>query len=115
MDKGAYSKGPGSGIYEAGDQRNAPQSEQPQPTRFEEGVKNSHQTLDSKDERSIKNRLAAAERRGDSDGDDVETAQSKRDPEMPARMHGNEPSKGAKIDADLKREEQEELERKGRA
>jgi hypothetical protein len=34
---------------------------------------------------------------------------------MPARMHGNEPSKGAKIDADLKREEQEELERKGRA
>jgi hypothetical protein len=114
MDKGAYLKGPGSGIYEAGDQRNAPQSEQPQPTRFEEGVDNSHQSLDSKDERSIKNRLAAEERKGDKK-DDAETAQSKMDPTRPAKMHGNEPSKGAKIDAELRREEQEELEQKGRA
>jgi hypothetical protein len=29
-------------------------------------------------------------------------------------MHGNEPSRGAKIDAKLQREEEEELRRKGR-
>jgi hypothetical protein len=32
-----------------------------------------------------------------------------------AKMHGNEPSKGAKVDADLQAEEQEYLERKGKA
>lgn len=114
MDKGAYFKGPGSGIYEAGDQRNAPQSEQPRPTRFEEGVENSHLSLDSKDERTIKNKLAAEERKGD-EKDDPETAQSKIDPTLPAKMHGNEPSKGAKIDAEIQAEEREELERKGKA
>jgi hypothetical protein len=32
-----------------------------------------------------------------------------------ARAHGNEPSKGAKIDAELQAEEEEELKRKGKA
>lgn len=36
-----------SGVYEAGDQRNAPQSEQHDATRFEEGKEHSHQALDS--------------------------------------------------------------------
>ncbi len=31
-----------------------------------------------------------------------------------AKMHGNEPSKGAKIDAQLQKEEEEELRRKGK-
>lgn len=39
----------------------------------------------------------------------------KEDPTAPARMHGNEPSRGAKIDARIMQEEQEELERKGKA
>lgn len=30
-------------------------------------------------------------------------------------MHGNEPSKGAKVDAELKAEEEEALRRKGKA
>jgi hypothetical protein len=30
-------------------------------------------------------------------------------------MHGNEPSRGAKIDAELQQEEEEELKRKGKA
>ena len=30
-------------------------------------------------------------------------------------MHGNEPSKGAKVDAELQQEEEEELKRKGKA
>jgi len=32
-----------------------------------------------------------------------------------ARSHGNEPSKGAKIDEELQREEEEELRRKGKS
>lgn len=39
----------------------------------------------------------------------------KEDPTAPARSHGNEPSRGAKIDAQILQEEQEELERKGKA
>lgn len=34
---------------------------------------------------------------------------------LQARNHGNEPSKGAKIDAELQAEEEEELRRKGKA
>lgn len=30
-------------------------------------------------------------------------------------MHGNEPSRGAKIDAELQQEEEDELRRKGKA
>jgi hypothetical protein len=37
------------------------------------------------------------------------------DATLPARSHGNEPSKGAKIDQMLKEEEEEELRRKGKA
>jgi hypothetical protein len=32
-----------------------------------------------------------------------------------AKMHGNEPSKGAKVDAQIQQEEEEELRRKGKA
>ncbi|KAF5670643.1 hypothetical protein FHETE_4550 [Fusarium heterosporum] len=102
------------GVYEAGDQRNAPESEQNKQEPYHEGKENSHDNLDSKDERSIANRLAAAEKESES-GDDLQTAQIKQDPTLPARSHGNEPSKGAKIDAQIQQEEQEELERKGKA
>ncbi|KAI5464068.1 hypothetical protein BGZ63DRAFT_461219 [Mariannaea sp. PMI_226] len=109
-----YSSVCNRGVYEAGDQRNAPQSELRNSERFEEGKVHSHDRLDSKDERSIANRLAAEERREDA-GDDKETAMSKKDPTLPAKMHGNEPSKGAKIDAQLQAEEEEYLRRKGKA
>ncbi|WZH49175.1 hypothetical protein QYS62_010368 [Fusarium acuminatum] len=109
-----YSNVGNRGVYEAGDQRNAPESERNTQEPYHEGKENSHDNLDSKDERSIANRLAAAEKESDA-GDDFETAQIKKDPTLPARSHGNEPSKGAKIDAELQQEEQEELERKGKA
>ncbi|KAJ6787403.1 hypothetical protein PWT90_04803 [Aphanocladium album] len=81
---------------------------------FEEGKENSHNQVDPKDQRSIANRLAA-ETQSSEPGDDPETARMKEDPTAPAREHGNEPSKGAKIDAQLQQEEQAELERKGKA
>lgn len=34
---------------------------------------------------------------------------------LKAKMHGNEPSRGAKIDAQIQAEEEEELRRKGKA
>ncbi|KAI0154195.1 hypothetical protein GGR57DRAFT_119589 [Xylariaceae sp. FL1272] len=103
--------------YEAGDQRNYKSGEEPnQPTRYEEGKEHSHQPNDSKDERSIANRLANEERKQkEGDEDSPEVAASKRDPTLPAKLHGNEPSKGAKVDADLQAEEEEYLKRKGKA
>ncbi|OAA71408.1 hypothetical protein ISF_01959 [Cordyceps fumosorosea ARSEF 2679] len=81
---------------------------------FEEGKENSHSQTDPKDQRSIANRLAA-ETRASEEGDVPETARMKEDPTAPAREHGNEPSRGAKIDAKIQQEEQAELERKGKA
>ncbi|KAK2746938.1 hypothetical protein FQN57_002510 [Myotisia sp. PD_48] len=38
---------------------------------------------------------------------------SKKDPRAPAWMHGNQPSRGAKIDAELRQEDEERLKQKG--
>jgi len=100
----------GRGVYEAGDQRVPPDSEKPenQTHPYEEGKENSHQSNDSKDQRSIANRLAAAEPQNDrSSGKskDAETKAAEIDPTLPAKMHGNEPSKGAKIDKEIEEEE----------
>jgi len=65
--------------------------------------------LDGKDQRSHANTAAAAAK---------EDKQSEEEPMRPtdiARSHGNEPSKGAKIDEELQREEEEYLKRKGKA
>ncbi|KAF4595209.1 hypothetical protein GQ602_000822 [Ophiocordyceps camponoti-floridani] len=101
------------GVYEAGDQRNPKQSKK-SGEAYDEGQPNSHLLNDPKDQRTISNRLAAEERKAEP-ADDKETAMAKKDPTLPARSHGNEPSKGAKIDAELKAEEEEELRQKGKA
>ncbi|KAL9593083.1 MAG: hypothetical protein Q9179_006115 [Wetmoreana sp. 5 TL-2023] len=104
----------GRGVYEAGDQRNVKESEANEAERYKEGQPNSHLANDSstqrpliiqvcygqkltkvrytEDQRSIANKLAREEK---------------------ARNHGNEPSKGAKIDAELQQEEEETLRKKG--
>jgi len=103
-------------VYEAGDQRVPPDSEkkQNQAKPFEEGKKNSHKDNDSKDERSIGNRLAAAKPQNDSESGkgDAEAKAAQEDPTLPARMHGNEPSRGAQIDAEIQAEEEAELAKK---
>ncbi|OTA07515.1 hypothetical protein A9Z42_0084100 [Trichoderma parareesei] len=103
-----------SGVYEAGDQRNVKQSDIQHAERYNEGQRNSHINNDSKDQRSIANKLAAEERRAEP-GDDAETAMAKKDPTLPAKMHGNEPSRGAQIDAELARDDEERLRQKGKA
>lgn len=123
-------------VYEAGDQRNPPNSEQNQATPYEEGKANSHNvndpsiahtpffrppqplTANSEDQRSIGNRLAAAEPQNDDSSRknlDAESKAAQKDPTLPARMHGNEPSKGAKIDKEIEDEEAEILAKKDAA
>jgi hypothetical protein len=69
----------------------------------------------AEDERSIKNKLAREEKR-ENEKDDVSLDEQRRkqDATLPARAHGNEPSKGAKIDQEIREEEEEELRRKGK-
>ncbi|KAL9625167.1 MAG: hypothetical protein Q9160_000568 [Pyrenula sp. 1 TL-2023] len=103
-----------SGVYEAGDQRNAPRDEINDAARYHEGKQHSHFANDSKDERTIANKLAREEQRqkeSDETGS-VEEALSKKDATLPAKAHGNEPSKGAKIDQELAEEEEEMLKKK---
>lgn len=72
--------------------------------------------LTADDQRSIANRIEAAQaEEAAKDQDPPEVAALKEDPTAPARMHGNEPSRGAKIDAQIQAEEEAELERKGKA
>jgi hypothetical protein len=114
----------------AGDQRNKSEEEKAQDLlpKFEEGKENSHQSNDSsmpfiphplpmplltffaEDERSIANRLAAASDQNDDTSGKVKSAETKAgeiDPTAPARMHGNEPSRGAKIDKSIAEDEEE--------
>lgn len=52
-------------IYEAGDQRNPPQSEIREAERYKEGQHGSHKNLDSKDQRSIANKLGSQGNKAD--------------------------------------------------
>jgi len=102
-------------VYEAGDQRNPPDTEKNKREAYEEGQPHSHQPNDSKDERSIANRLANEERKDHDDHGTTSTKKEKTDEQRlaeddataPAKSHGNEPSKGAKIDKELQDEEAE--------
>ncbi|KAL8829214.1 MAG: hypothetical protein Q9191_002138 [Dirinaria sp. TL-2023a] len=103
-----------SQVYEAGDQVNSKNSEINERERYKEGKENSHKANDSKDERSIANKLAREEKRqSEPEPQGKETRESKIDPTLPAKNHGNEPSKGAKIDAEIQQEEEEILKKKG--
>lgn len=71
----------------------------------------------TEDERTIANKLEREEKREKEDDDKLseEDRLRKIDATLPAKLHGNEPSKGAKLDQELREEEQAELERKGKA
>lgn len=118
MSSGGQSSVGGRAVYEAGDQRTQPQSVVNEQERYNEGQRHSHKNLDSKDERSIANKLAAREKQPDpshhhNDDIDPEAAISQKNPTQPAKMHGNEPSKGAKIDRELQLEDEQRLREKG--
>ncbi|GAB7362671.1 hypothetical protein MBLNU230_g2980t1 [Neophaeotheca triangularis] len=100
-------------VYEAGDQKNSKAGANDREA-YHEGKTNSHLPNDPKDERSIANKLAREEKRqNESEPESKEVTQSKKDSTMPAAAHGNEPSKGAKIDQELREEDQEAEKKKG--
>ena len=70
--------------------------------------------MTTEDERSIANKLEREEKR-EKEGEEksLEDRQREQDATLPARAHGNEPSKGAKIDQELREEEQAVLKKKG--
>ncbi|RFU32084.1 hypothetical protein B7463_g4273, partial [Scytalidium lignicola] len=100
--------------HEAGDQRNLSQDEISRLKSeglWNPGKEESHRPNAMQDERSIEERMQRQERPNEINEGEL----SRQDPTLPAKLHGNEPSKGAKIDAELQAEDQEELRRKGRA
>ncbi|KAH6854928.1 hypothetical protein B0I37DRAFT_42853 [Chaetomium sp. MPI-CAGE-AT-0009] len=99
-------------VYEAGDQRNAKASETGSGTRYHEGRANAHLQNDPKDQRSLSNR-AAAEVSEEQQQESREASLHKQNPTLPAKAHGNEPSSGAKIDAELQAEDEAALKKKG--
>lgn len=62
----------------------------------------------------MKNRLDRQQKRyQEPDEKELDVQRMQKDPTLPAQAHGNEPSKGAKIDKQLKEEEEEILKKKG--
>ncbi|EOD44918.1 hypothetical protein GTA08_BOTSDO09448 [Neofusicoccum parvum] len=101
-------------IYEDGDQKNAPADQVNDAERFKEGKPNSHLALDSKDSRTIANKLAREEQREEQSGpEDIEAIQYEQDATLPAKSHGNKPSRGAVIDQQLREEDEQALKDKG--
>ncbi|KAK0529766.1 hypothetical protein OC834_003559 [Tilletia horrida] len=93
---------------------NVDQKNDDKAVRHEEGKENSHQALDSKDEKSIANKLEAAAK-AEKEEKKAEKEKEEQGYVFEAEKHGNEPSRGAKIDAQIEEEERLELERKGKA
>jgi hypothetical protein len=67
-----------------------------------------------RDERPLANKAAASHAQ-EREKDEEAASHTITDPLAPARSHGNEPSHGAKVDAQIQQEEEEELRRKGKA
>ncbi|CBQ68997.1 conserved hypothetical protein [Sporisorium reilianum SRZ2] len=95
-----------------GDQRNAPGPNTDDRKDHEKGQPESHQSLDSKDEKSIKNKLAQAGKEAKEEAE-AEKAKAEEKPTDAARKNGNSPSRGAKIDEQIEEEERKMLEAKG--
>ncbi|KAF1816905.1 hypothetical protein P152DRAFT_469418 [Eremomyces bilateralis CBS 781.70] len=101
-------------VYEAGDQRNYKNSEIRDAARYHEWKPNSNLKNDSNAERSISNRMAREDaRKGEKAPKDLDSERTQMNSTLPARAHGNEPSRGAQIDQSLREEEEDELRRKG--
>ncbi|KAH8084074.1 hypothetical protein HD553DRAFT_335503 [Filobasidium floriforme] len=82
-------------------------------TAFEHGKEGAHNRIDGKDERSFANNIQDA-KRIEKEEEEAQAAKDAIKPTDIAKSHGNEPSRGAKIDEQIEKEEEEELRRKGK-
>ncbi|KAG0140876.1 hypothetical protein CROQUDRAFT_52566 [Cronartium quercuum f. sp. fusiforme G11] len=96
-----------------GDQRNESQKDldAQKPGRFEAGQLHSHLANDSKDGRSIANRLESelSKNHDPEHNPDPNIPDKGQAPTELAKQHGNKPSKGAVIDEQIKLEEEAEV------
>ncbi|BFZ58918.1 GMP synthase (glutamine-hydrolyzing) [Savitreella phatthalungensis] len=81
--------------------------------RQDEGVANAHKDIDNKDQRSLANRVEA-EKKHEKEEEERANLPGP-DPRQAALDNGNEPSRGAKIDAAIEQEEAAELAKKEEA
>jgi hypothetical protein len=93
------------GLYESGVQRNTPQSEirEAQRNRDHPPASNRRGSAHAKEQHNARSPPSSP----------TEEELQKMDPLKPAQMHGNKPSRGAQVDAELKREDEERLRQKG--
>ncbi|GAA6016300.1 hypothetical protein JCM10207_000462 [Rhodosporidiobolus poonsookiae] len=80
--------------------------------RYEEGKEGAHSNLDSTDERSIANRLASAEKDAKQEKKEEKEGGDAYAGVGAAEAHGNKPSRGAQIDAELQAEDEAALSKK---
>ncbi|KAI0756219.1 hypothetical protein C8Q80DRAFT_1091674 [Daedaleopsis nitida] len=105
-----------SQIYEDGDQRLSAADQkaetQRQKAELSEGQQNAHDIHDPKDNRNLHVRAQqeAVQERQEERADRAKTVTN---PLEPAQRHGNKPSRGAEIDAELQREDEDALAKKG--
>lgn len=98
-----------------GDQKGSHSKSKVEISRYEAGTLNSHLGNDSKDQRSIANRLESELRKNEDDSfnPDPNIPNKGQKPTDLAKEHGHQPSRGAEIDEEIRQEEEAELRRKG--
>ncbi|KAI0830831.1 hypothetical protein BC628DRAFT_905972 [Trametes gibbosa] len=113
MSSGAMQSNVGnSQVYEHGDQKNpaTDQSSQERPAGL--GQKNAHNIFDSKDNRKLDVRMQQ-EHKLERQTEQSDNTKTVTDPLEPAQRQGHEPSRGAKIDAELQKEDEETVRNMG--
>ncbi|KAF8477379.1 hypothetical protein BDZ91DRAFT_647440 [Kalaharituber pfeilii] len=92
--------------YNAGDQKTSKKSQKPNELVVEELQRSAQEAKDPKDQRNISKRLAREERKLKEEKQ-ISQGSKQEDPRMAAWRHGNEPSKGAHLDAQIQQDERE--------
>ncbi|KFY63553.1 hypothetical protein V496_03861 [Pseudogymnoascus sp. VKM F-4515 (FW-2607)] len=100
-------------VYEAGDQRGPPTATEQRQHDVEEMRDSGHTSkmAAEHEHKTPQQRREAPHKREE----EKQTEMLKKDPTLPAQMHNNEPSRGAKIDKELQKEDEEELKQKNKA
>ncbi|OCH89760.1 hypothetical protein OBBRIDRAFT_793986 [Obba rivulosa] len=111
MSSGAIQSNVGNRqIYNDGDQR--PHDTAEQKAAFEAGQRNAHDIHDPKDSRTLHNR-AQAEMKQWEDEERQGRQQTVTNPLEPAEKQGHQASRGAQVDAELQRDDEEQVKQKG--
>ncbi|EGD95696.1 hypothetical protein TMEN_7132 [Trichophyton mentagrophytes] len=89
-------------IYESNEQRNITRSE----------VENARRNRDNPPDSNRRGSAHEKEQKSRGKHSPTDDELAKIDPTAPARMHGHKPSRGAQVDAELKREDEERIRQK---